>query len=159
MWLVIALMTAAGCTHRIQPTPTPHVTVYFCKAGTDTLVPFPFSVDQGLQGAKLESALVGQLLSGPAVPTSTVVLFPAATAATVDVDGDLATVNFTGGMAKPYHGGGTDEVGMFKALTYTITSVAGVKRVQVLIDGQKLPTLHGGSFEIDEPLTRETFSQ
>ncbi len=152
-------MTIAGCTPKNQPTPAPQITVYFCKAGSDALVPFPFSANPDLKGEKLESALVAQLLAGPAVQTSTVVLFPPGTAASVTLDGDLATVDLTGPITKPYHGGGTDEVGLFKSLTYTVTSVEGVHRVQVLIGGRKMPTLRGGAFEIDEPLTRETFSQ
>jgi spore germination protein GerM len=44
-------------------------------------------------------------------------------------------------------------------LTYTVTSVGGIARVQVTIAGRKVPTLPGGEFEIDEPLTRETFAQ
>src|SRR5262245_16974629 len=96
----IIAMAGAGCTHRPSPPITPQVTVYFCKAGSDMLVPMPFSVDRSLQGSKLESALVAQLLSGPAVPTTAVVLFPNGTAAAVDVAGDLATVNFTGAISK-----------------------------------------------------------
>lgn len=155
----IIAMAGAGCSHQNPAPSTPQVTVYFCKAGTDMLVPMPFSVDRSLQGAKLESALVAQLLSGPAVPLSTVVLFPAGTVAAVDVTGDTATVNFSGALAKPFKGGASDEVALFKSLTYTVTSVAGVKHVQVLIDGRKVATLPSGEFEIDEPLTRETFSQ
>ena len=152
-------MTVAGCTHQ-APTPlSPQVTVYFCKAGSDTLVPMPFSVDRKLQGSKLATALVAQLLSGPAVPTTSVVLFPTGTAATVDVANGTALVNFTGALTKPFRGGASDEVALFKSLTYTLTSVPGVKRVQVQLGGRKLATLPGGEFEIDEPLTRETFSQ
>ena len=127
MAAVIA-MAGAGCTHRPTPPVTPQVTVYFCKAGSDMLVPMPFSVDKSLEGSKLESALVAQLLSGPAVPTTAVVLFPSGTAAAVDVAGDTATVNFSGALAKPAHRGSSDEVALFKSLTYTVTSVAGVKR-------------------------------
>ena len=152
-------MTVAGCTPKNRPAPAPQVTVYFCKAGSDALVGYPFSANPGLTGERLESALVDQLLAGPAVPTSTVVLFPQGTVATVHVKGDLATVDFRGALAKPYHGGGTDEVALFKSLTYTLTSAAGVHRVQVLLEGKVVPSLRGGSFELDEPLTRETFSQ
>jgi len=157
--LAIALAAAAGCTHKPTPTTPPQVTVYFCRAGTDALVPMPFSADRDLAGPQLENALVGQLLAGPAAQTNAIVLFPAGTAAAVDVQGDLATVNFTGTLSKSYRGGESDEVALFKSLTYTITSVEGVKRVQVLIGGRKVPTLTGGSFEIDEPLSRETFQQ
>lgn len=152
-------MTVAGCTPKNPPARAPQVTVYFCKAGGDALVGFPFSANASLSGERLESALVAQLLAGPAVPTSTVVLFPPGTTAKVHLVGDLATVDLGGALAKPYHGGGTDEVGLFKSLTYTVTSVSGVRRVQVLIDGRTVPSLRGGAFEIDEPLTRDTFSQ
>jgi len=159
VWAAIVAMAGVGCSHQSPAPPTPQVTVYFCKAGTDALVPMPFSVDRALEGAKLESALVAQLLTGPAVPSSSVVLFPQGTVAKVDVSDDTATVDFSGALAKPFHGGASDEVALFKSLTYTVTSVAGVKRVQVLVDGRKVATLPSGEFEIDEPLTRETFSQ
>lgn len=152
-------IAGVGCSHQNQPTPPPQVTVYFCKAGTDTLVPMPFSTNRELQGTALASAIVSQLLAGPAVPQTAVVVFPPGTAAAVDVTGDTATVNLTGAIAKPFRGGASDEVALFKSLTYTVTSVPNVKRVQVLVNGRKLPTLPGGEFEIDEPLTRETFSQ
>jgi spore germination protein GerM len=159
MWAAVVAMVGAGCSHQTQPAPTPQVTVYFCKAGTDALVPMPFSTNRQLQGAKLESALIAQLLSGPAVPEASVVLFPQGTIADVDLNGDMVVVNFRGALAKPFRGGDSDEIALFKSLTYTATSVPGVKRVQVLIDRKKVPTLPGGQFEIDEPLTRETFSQ
>jgi spore germination protein GerM len=160
-WTVAAIaVVCASCSHRppLAP-PAPHVTVYFCRAGSDTLLPMPFSVDSGLSGQRLEAALVAQLLAGPAVAQSTVVLFPPGTRATVTLSGDAATVDFTGALAQTFRGGASDEVALFKALTYTVTSVEGVQSVQVLIDGRTVGTLPGGEFELDEPLTRETFSQ
>ena len=156
---VIIAMAVAGCSHRQQPLPTPQVTVYFCKAGSDALMPVPFSADRSLQGAQLEDALIAQLLAGPATPSTTVVLFPSGTIATATVSADTATINLRGAVTKPYRGGESDEVALFKSLTYTATSVAGIQHVQVLVDGRKVPTLPGGQFEIDEPLSRGTFSQ
>lgn len=155
----VAASLVVGCSHK-APTPiSPQITVYFCRAGTDMLVPMPFSVDRNMSAAKLESQLVGQLLAGPAVEQSTVVLFPPGTTAAVDLQGDTVSVNFSGALAQPFRGGASDEIALFKSLTYTTTSVAGVSRVQVLINGRKVPTLPGGEFEIDEPLTRNTFAQ
>src|SRR5215472_16937020 len=160
-WTAAAIaVVCASCTHRQQPIPsTPHVTVYFCRAGTDNLLPMPFSVNAGLQGVGLESALVGQLLAGPAVEQASVVLFPAGTRAAVTVKGDTVTVDFSGALTQPYRGGASDEVALFKSLTYTLTSVDGISHVQVLLNGKTVSTLPGGEFEIDEPLSRETFSQ
>lgn len=161
LWAAAAMaVVCAACTSRpSQQVTAPHVTVYFCRAGTDTLVPMPFSVDARLQGERLESALVGQLLAGPAVAQASVVLFPPQTRAAVTLTGSTATVDFSGALAKPYRGGASDEVALFKSLTYTLTSVSGVSSVQVLVEGRKVSTLPGGEFELDEPLTRETFSQ
>src|ERR1700720_1366795 len=113
VWVAVVAMAGAACSNRTSPASAPQVTVYFCKAGTDTLVPMPFSVNRQLQGAKLESALVAQLISGPGIPEATVVLFPPGTQAAVDVNGDTAVVNFTGAMSKPFRGGASDEVALF----------------------------------------------
>jgi len=103
--------------------------------------------------------LVDQLLAGPTAVQDAVVLFPAGTRATVRQSDGIVTVDFSGALAGPFRAGASDEVALFKALTYTVTSVSGVTDVQVLLDGKKVPTLPQGEFEIDEPLTRETFSQ
>jgi len=161
VWIAAVMaVVCASCTRHTPPIPvTPHVTVYYCKAGTDTLVPIPFSVDTSLQGQHLESALVGQLLAGPAVGQASVVLFPPGTRADVTVDGNTATVDFAGALLQPYKGGASDEIALFKSLTYTLTSVEGITQVQVLLNGRTASTLPGGEFELDEPLTRATFSQ
>jgi spore germination protein GerM len=152
-------IVVAGCTHKTGPPPAPQVAVYFCKAGTDTLVPTPFTVDPNLDNAKLETLLVDQLIAGPADGRNDVVLFPPGTKAMTSIAGSAATVDFGGAMAQQFRGGASDEVALFKALTYTVTSVPGVSSVRVLVGGRTVATLPGGEFEIDEPLGRETFSQ
>jgi spore germination protein GerM len=149
----------AGCSHKPPPAPVSQVAVYFCKAGTDTLVPTRFTVDPNLDDGKLESLLVDQLIAGPANGRDDIVLFPAGTTAATTLAGATATVDFGGAMTKEFRGGASDEVALFKALAYTVTSVPGVSSVKVLVGGRTVATLPGGEFEIDEPLGRETFSQ
>lgn len=149
----------AGCSRHVTVTPTPHLTVYFCKAGSDDLVRIPFTVDPKLSGSALATYALNQLLAGPSVGRDSIVLFPQGTEATVTTEGELATVNLNGSIARSFQGGAGDEVGMFKSLTYTLTGLPGVKSVQVLVAGQKKAAVPGGHFEIDEPLTRETFAQ
>jgi spore germination protein GerM len=157
--LVVVALASAGCSHRQTPPSSPQIAVYFCRAGTDTLVATPFTVDPQLTDAQLETLLVDQLLAGPANTHSNVVLFPAGTKAAVSVAAGAVTIDLSGPLAKQFRGGASDEVALFKSLTYTATSVAGVQSVQIRIAGRVVPTLPGGEFEIDEPLTRETFSQ
>lgn len=166
-WLPIAAVLAAmlasapGCSRKPPPVVQPpgRVTVDFVDAGTEALAPVEYSVDPNLQGAQLADYAVTQLLAGPATGRDAIVLFPEGTTMDVAVSGDTATVNIAGPLVKGYHGGADDESAMFKSLTYTLTNIPGIARVQVEIEGQKRAALSGGHMEIDEPLTRETFAQ
>jgi spore germination protein GerM len=115
-------------------------------------------VDANLQGAALANYAIAQLLAGPPVGRDRVVLFPNGTVARVTIEGDTAVVDISGSAARSFQSGAGDEVGMFKSLTFTLTGLPGIHRVQVLVAGQKAAALPGGHFEIDEPLTRDTFA-
>lgn len=119
----------------------------------------PFTVDPKLSGAALYSYALNQQLAGPSVGRDSFVLFPAGTQASVTTQGDTAIVDLSGSVVRSFQSGAGDEVGMFKSLTFTLTGLPGIKSVQVLVAGQKQAALAGGHFEIDEPLTRDTFAQ
>lgn len=155
------LVCAAGCSKKPQQVVQApgQFTVEFVDAGTGTLAPSEYSVDPNLHGEGLAEYAATQLLAGPATGRDAVVLFPAGTTLNTTLQGDTAVVDITGPIAKAYTGGADDESAMFKSLTYTLTNVPGVARVQVLIDGKKRAALPGGHVELDEPLTRETFAQ
>lgn len=150
---------AVACTHRVTTTSSPHITVYYCRAGSDQLVHMPFTVDPKLAAPALASYALGQLVAGPSTGRDQLVLFPAGTAASVSLDGDLATVNLDGPIARSFQSGAGDEAGLFKSLTYTMTGLPGIGRVQVTVAGARRASLPGGHFELDEPLTRDTFAQ
>lgn len=118
-----------------------------------------FNVDPQLSGTALESYAVNQLMAGPPVAGDTLVLFPPGTHAGVTQLGSIVTVNLRGPITRSFQSGSTDEAGMFKSLTYTLTGLPGVTAVQILVDGKKLAALPGGAFELDEPLNRNTFSE
>lgn len=140
--------------------PSPRqITIYYCKAGTGDLVRIPYTVDPKMPDAAVQAYALSQLWAGPSVGRDSVVLFPSDTQASVTTQGGTALVNITGSMARSFRGGASDEAAMFKSLTYTLTGLPGITRVQVLIAGRKVGVLPGGHFEIDEPLTRETFAQ
>ncbi len=157
--MLAATLVIAGCSRHVTVPTSPKLTIYFCKAGSDELVRVPFTVDPKLSGAALASYALSQLIAGPSVGRDSLVLFPAGTQASVTTDGEVATVDLGGSIARSFQSGAGDEAGMFKSLTYTLTALPGIKSVQVLVDGRKRAALSGGHFEIDEPLTRETFAQ
>jgi len=157
--MLAVIVIFAGCSRHVTVTQSPHLTVYYCKAGSDDLVRVPFTVDSKLTGSALATYAVNQLLAGPSVDRDSIVLFPTGTEATVTTEGDVATVDLNGSIVRSFQGGAGDEVGMFKSLTYTLTGLPGIKNVQVLVAGEKKAALPGGHLEIDDPLTRETFAQ
>lgn len=157
--LLVAVAVATGCSRHATVPTAHHLTVYYCRAGSEQLVPMQFNVDPKLTGTTLASYAVNQLLAGPTVSRDSFVLFPAGTQASVSLQARLATVDLHGPLGRSFQSGGTDEAAMFKSLTYTLTGLAGIHSVQVLIEGKKVAALPGGAFELDEPLTRDTFAQ
>ena len=157
--MLAAVSVLAGCSRHVTVPSSPTLTIYYCRAGSGDLVRVPFTLDPKLSSADVASYALAQLLAGPAASRDSLVLFPPGTQATVTAEGDVATVDLSGAIARSFGGGAGDEASLFKSLTYTMTGVAGIKSVQVLVAGKKQPALPGGHFEIDEPLTRATFAQ
>mgnify|MGYP001389606531 CR=1 FL=1 len=155
MWALLL----GGCARHPQVLETHQITVYYCKGGSQALVPLRFAVASKLNDQQLAAFAVNQLLAGPSVLGNDVVLFPAGTRADVALTGDTATVDLRGPIADNFHGGTSEETAMFKSLTYTLTGLPNVERVQVLVKGQRVAALPGGQFALDEPLTRDTFAQ
>ncbi|MBC5824970.1 MAG: GerMN domain-containing protein [Candidatus Eremiobacteraeota bacterium] len=161
-WTAIAtciVVLSAGCSRRAQVAMPRQITLYYCKAGSGALVPMKYTADAAMSGSALENYAVDQLLSGPAAGQDALVLFPAGTRAVVTQSGGTAIVDLKGPLTRPLRIGASDEIALFKSLTYTLTDLPAVKNVQVLIDGHRSAVLPGGGFELDEPLTRETFAQ
>ncbi len=157
--MLVATAMIAGCSRHVTVPPSHQITIYYCKAGSDALVRVPFTVDPKLNGQALATYALNQQLVGPAVGRDSFVLFPAGTQAAVTTEGNTATVDLSGSLVDSFQSGAGDEVAMFKSLTYTLTGLPGIKSVQILVGGRKRAALLGGHFEIDEPLTRETFAQ
>ncbi len=158
---VIALfISTAGCGHHgAPPPPTDQVTIYYSKAGSGALVAFHYSAAKGLQGAARVQYAVTQLLAGPVDPDPDLLNFPPDTRAKVSLKNSIADVDLSGSITRRYSSGDSDEAGLFKSLTYTATDIPGVTAVQIRLNGLIAPSLPGGPLELDEPLTRETFSQ
>lgn len=165
MAICTALALLPGCGHRGQSTggqshPVQHqITVYYCKAGSDSLVAMHFTAANGLAGTSLAQYVVSQLIAGPSEPSTALLVFPPDTRAVAIQHDDAVDVDLTGTITKHYAGGAGDEAGLFKSLTFTLTELPGVKSVQVSLNGHIEAALPGGHLELDEPLTRETFAQ
>jgi spore germination protein GerM len=147
-WYFAAHRTAAG-----------GITVYYTKVDGASEIPWTISVrppNAGESGAGYTQYLAfyaaSQAVAGP--PQSlTAVRFPAGThVLSATVDGTTATVDLSADVNRS--GGALNESGEFKSLVWTLTSLPGIDRVAVRVAGNKIATLPGGNFELDEPLRR-----
>ncbi|MDQ2817605.1 MAG: GerMN domain-containing protein [Candidatus Eremiobacteraeota bacterium] len=155
----LAAASLGGCSRHPRLIAPQQITVYYCKAGSDALVRTPYTVDAKLRGLALANYAVDQLLAGPTSGQNAFVLFPPGTAISLSSAGDKVVANIEGPLARAAPGGASDEVALFKSLTWTLTDLAGIKSVQVTVHGRKSATLPGGEFDLEEPLTRGTFAQ
>ncbi len=93
-----------------------------------------------------------KLLSGPSKHSPLVSTFPEdVKVKEIKVQGDTVTVDFNKNFLKPY--GATMEIGMVGSLVLTLTDIPGIKKVQILCEGKKVPYLPEG-MEIGNTLTR-----
>lgn len=158
--VALAVLAAGGCARHAPVIQSRQLTIYYCKGGTEALVPVRYAIDPKLDERRLASFAVNQLLAGPGALSNAVVLFPAGTRANVlEQIGSTATVDLSGPIAQGLHAGATDEVALFKSLVFTLTNLPNIKDVQVLVDGKKVAALPGGHLDLSEPLNRDAFEQ
>lgn len=139
------------------------LTVYYTKPDGTTLGTLSVSLrprqpgesaDEHRKNAVLYAAV--QAVAGPPSDVQAIRFPPGTRVLGVAVSGSTATVDLSKDVERQA-GGTFGENGEFKALTYTVTAVAGVTAVQITIAGETLPTLPGGHLELDAPLHRSDF--
>ncbi|MFB3881719.1 MAG: GerMN domain-containing protein [Armatimonadota bacterium] len=125
-------------------------TLYFARVieGKLRMVPIRRDLPPGLGVAR---ASLRELIEG-AVPPGCERPLPAGTkllGITV-VDG-LATADFTGQLVSGFRGGSDNEGVTVYAIVNTLTSLPGVERVRILVEGKPISTI-GGHLETSAPL-------
>mgnify|MGYP001336790848 CR=1 FL=1 len=161
LFLVVLLVAVAAIAWYL----TPHrpavsdVTVYYTKDDGASEIPWTISVRPPSAGESAASRLqylvlyaASQAVAGPPQSVSAV-RFPAGTRVlSASVDGMTATVDLSSEVNR--NPGALTESGEFKSLVWTLTALPGIDRVAVRVAGNKIATLPGGNFELDEPLRR-----
>jgi len=137
--------------------PGNQITVYYVQSSDEKVVPWPVSLGPARDLKSIAFYAATQCVAGPPSTISDAVRFPQGTRVlAVDVANGTATVNLSKEV-ESLVGGGLQETAEFKALVWTMTELPDVHAVQVLVDGQRLPTLPGGHLELDEPLSRSSW--
>lgn len=131
--------------------------IYFYDKSMSHLAAHKITLPHAKQAEGKESArfCANRLLEGPPKKSTLVSTFPEDVAIkNISVENGTATVDFNKNFLKPY--GATQEIGMVGSLVLTLTAIPGIKNVQILCEGKKVPYLPEGT-EIGNLLTRSDF--
>lgn len=146
------VLPSASPTPTPAPGASPTVTVFRVASGTDDkrahLTRETLSLKPGENAAVAALNHMAQEKDSP-LPKGT-------RARSVEIAGGTATVNFNRAFADNFAGdiGGDErEALIFNAITATLGQFEGVKQVQILVDGKKVPL--GGTQDTTEPLPLE----
>jgi spore germination protein GerM len=157
--LVLLLVAAAAASwwfvgrHSGEPDT---VIVYYTKADGSALVPWTVSLGPARDRNSVALYAAVQAIAGPPDGVDAI-RFPSGThVLSAVVDGTTADVDLSP-EAGAHVEGSFNETAEFKALVYTLTALPGVSAVRVRVGGDRVATLPGGHFELDEPLTRQSF--
>jgi len=158
--LLAVLAGAAYLSYRLlvhsRPVTADTLTVYYCKTDGETLVPWKVTLGPARDRKSVAFYAATQVLAGPP-PDTEALRFPPGTALRrLTLTGDTATVDLNSAVGSQ-PGGSFAESGEFKALVWTLTALDGISKVQVEVEGAKVPTLPGGHLELDEPLLRSNW--
>lgn len=138
----------SSAAHTGKPTMT--LTVYFGTKDAQYLVPEQRTVPQNNHPAQTALEL---LLAGPTRSDLTA-LFPAGVKLhSVAVRDHVAYADFNDALVKNNHTGSAGEILQVAAIVNTLTNFSDIERVQILVDGQRVPTL-AGHLDVSEPLSR-----
>ncbi len=107
-----------------------------------------FPVGESDAGARLEALLAGPLHPelSPSIPRS-------ATIRSLRLEGNLAIVDFGGGIVRDHPGGSAGELITVYSVVNTLTELPEIERVQWLIDGHIVETLVG-HLDLTGPIER-----
>jgi spore germination protein GerM len=157
--LVVLLVVAAAASWWYfgrQTNEPDTVTIYSMKADGSTLVPWKVTLGPARDRRSVAFYAAVQAVAGPPDGVDAV-RFPRGThVLSADVDGATVDVDLSKEAGTAVEGS-FNESAEFKALVYTLTALPGTTTVRVRIGGERVATLPGGHFELDEPLTRQSF--
>lgn len=106
-----------------------------------------------LDGQEKYTAAMESLLEGTKEKGQTNIISKQAKLRSVKVENGTATVDFTGDLVKDFVGGSTGETMLVGSVVDTLTEFPEVKKVQILIDGQKVESL-SGHMDLSQPMGR-----
>jgi len=125
------------------------------KNGYLAPISLPMAITEGEEVAtKLLEVMVDGGVYSSSLPVDFRAMLPQGTEIIdykLDAESGIATVN----LSEPFvNYNGTDERGIIEAITWTLTSLDGVKGVNIQVNGEKLEEMPIAQYPLDQPLTR-----
>jgi len=148
---VTASVAAVPSSDQIVARPT--IRIYATRLDGDRLVSWHVPIGASHDIESLAYLATVEALNGPPIGVHAVRFPPGTTPQSVRVRGGTVYVDLSPEVERTT-AGGFAEAGEFKGLVWTLTALPGIEHVRLRVDGATLPTLPGGHFELDEPLSR-----
>ncbi len=131
------------------------VVLYFSDEEELKLVPEIREI-QAKQSQSLETQIVEQLILGPKKEGHFQTVPPETKIRNIKTEGGICYVDLSNEFISKHTGGSTAEIFTIYSIVNSLTEVKDVKKVQFLIDGEKVAT-YKGSLDISKPLAKKEF--
>jgi spore germination protein GerM len=110
-----------------------------------------YPVSRGVSAESPARAALEELISGELPAGCTRPLPAGTTLRGIRADNGLVTADFSPELASNFQGGSDNEGVAVYAIVNTLTSLPGVKQVQILVDGKPIDSI-GGHLDVSGPL-------
>ena len=112
------------------------------------------AVDREVSARAPARALLQELVEGEVPKGCDRPLPPGVKLRNVRVEGEIATADFSQELTSKFRGGSDNEGVTVYAIVNTLTSLPGVNKAQILVEGQRVDTI-GGHLDVSEPLASD----
>lgn len=138
-----------------EKTELEEVVLYFSDEEELSLVPEIREI-QAKQSQSLENQIVEQLILGPKEKGHFQTVPPETKIRNIKTEGGICYVDLSNEFISKHTGGSTAEIFTIYSIVNSLTELKDVKKVQFLIDGEKVTT-YKGSLDISKPLAKKEF--
>ncbi|GAW90974.1 GerMN domain-containing protein [Calderihabitans maritimus] len=173
--VAMLVLGVAGCTTRGEPegvnqnpSPPPDsgqpkettndkitVTLYFADTQAMYVVPetreITLNDEEKQSQEKLVKRILEELIAGPVSPSLHRTIPDGVTVNAVDIQGDIAYIDFSREMVANHWGGAAGEAMTINSIVNTLTELEGINKVMMTVDGGTMLIEH---MVIEEPLER-----
>jgi len=132
------------------------LTLYFGDDQAMYLIPEirEVTIQKDASTEAIAAAIVNELIAGPTDKKMIATMPKGTKLLSLKITDQIAMVDFSQEMKSNHPGGSSGEVMTLNSLVDSLTELQGIKKVQILINGEKIETL-AGHMDTSKPLSRD----